>query len=242
MKLKLAQLNATQTQKQDAIKYRDVGSWVDRFAAMEADGQQEASEIEALRQRATDVSSQMIDLRYQLNNNQLGVVMHAADSVEKGQMRLVYTIPAGQGKSRVIVGLIAALCQGKPKANKLHFKVVYNHELQMKDDEQKIRRVCQANMIEVECVTAARDMSLTNGSKSNTVVIIDEVDAVILDKSVRLAKHVRYVGLTATAKEEFLLTETSLFEHLGFKIVDSGIQAQVSTEPMRTTFGLFFGE
>ena len=55
--------------------------------------------------------------------------MHAADSIEKGQMRLVYTIPAGQGKSRVIVGLIAALCQGKPKANKLHFKVVYNHEL-----------------------------------------------------------------------------------------------------------------
>ena len=96
---------------------------------MEADGQQEASDIEALRHRATDVNSQMIDLRYQLNNNQLGVVMHAADSIEKGQMRLVYTIPAGQGKSRVIVGLIAALYQGKPKANKLHFKVVYNHEL-----------------------------------------------------------------------------------------------------------------
>ena len=55
--------------------------------------------------------------------------MHAADSIEKGQMRLVYTIPAGQGKSRVIVGLIAALCQGKPKANKIHLKVVYNHEL-----------------------------------------------------------------------------------------------------------------
>ena len=80
-------------------------------------------------------------------------------------------------------------------------------------------------MIEVECVTATQDMILNNGSKSNTIIIIDEVDAVILDKSVRLAKNVRYVGLTATAKEEFLLTETSLFEHLGFKIVDSGMQA-----------------
>ena len=66
-------------------------------------------------------------------------------------------------------------------------------------------------------------MSLNNGSKSNTIIIIDEVDAVILDKSVRLAKNVRYVGLTATAKKEFLLTEMNLFDHLGFKIVDSGI-------------------
>ena len=71
----------------------------------------------------------MIDLQYQLNNNQLGVVMHAANNIEKGHMRQVYTIPAGQGKSRVIVGMISALCLGKPRSKKIHFKVVYNHEL-----------------------------------------------------------------------------------------------------------------
>ena len=96
-------------------------------------------------------------------------------------------------------------------------------------------------MTEVECVTVEQDMKLCNGG-INTIVIIDEIDAVILDKNVKLAKNLRYFGLTATAKEEFTLIEKSLFEYLGFEIVDSGIPAQVSHEPMRTTQEQFFVE
>lgn len=70
---------------------------------------------------------------YGLNNNQLAVAMHAAWKIEQHALRLIYTIPAGQGKSRVMIGVVTALCQNlkRKPSQKYNFQMVYNHEQQM---------------------------------------------------------------------------------------------------------------
>ena len=48
---------------------------------------------------------------------------------KKDSRRLIYSIPAGQGKSRVMVGIVTALCQDfeKKPNKKYNFKMIYNH-------------------------------------------------------------------------------------------------------------------
>lgn len=68
-------------------------------------------------------------MKYSLNSNQLAISMCAAHRLEQGEDRQLYSIPAGLGKSRVIVGIIAALSSNSNKKGtlKAHIHVVYNH-------------------------------------------------------------------------------------------------------------------
>ena len=108
-------------------KYKDVSDYKTRWADM---GALPDVDLQELDERANEVKEHMQTCRYPLNNNQLAVTLFAAKKLEEGEKRQIYTIPAGQGKSRVIVGIIAALClalKTNSKRGLYTFCVVYNH-------------------------------------------------------------------------------------------------------------------
>ena len=180
-----------------------------------------------LKDKAIHLRQQMIDLQYKLNENQLGVSLFAAYQFQQGVHRQIYAIPAGQGKSRVIVGIIAAMnydltTKRQRGAKPRKYVVLYNHDLQMQDDEDKLdaTKVGSRCNVEYEVVQFEQEFS----PDPYTIYIIDEVDAVLLDKKISFSKLPKIIGVTATARIEFKGLEKNYIEDaLGFTIFDSKI-------------------
>ena len=76
--------------------------------------------------------------------------MCAAYRLERGHDLQIYTVPAGQGKSRIIAGIVTALCQNLRGSGKYSaFHVVYNHEELLNADKETIEYVCSINEAQV---------------------------------------------------------------------------------------------
>ena len=128
-----------------------------------------------------------------------------------------------------MVGIVTALCQNF-KRQRYQFVLVYNHRQQMEDDKAKVEQICTSNSCSVSFVVAD-EICLKLRHEKNTVVLIDEVDAVLLDKALIFSRDcsksvpLKVIGLTATTPSEFLAYELSYLEGLGFTIYDSKIKA-----------------
>ena len=105
------------------------------------------------------------------------------------------------------MGIIVALCDTVKPNNRQQYKfvVVYNHNLQMLEDKQKITDVCVGAGCTVSFYVAEKASKLKH--LKNTVIIIDEVDAVLIDKQAQFAAPtvapLRIIGLTATKSTDF---------------------------------------
>ena len=157
--------------------------------------------------------------------------MCAAYRLEKGRDLQIYTVPAGQGKSRIIAGLVTALCQNPKSTGKYSaFHVVYNHEELMNMDQEIIKHVCDINEAEVRfSVPKAGEIEV---GKKDEVTIIDEFDFIMLDRMLQFSKPVgrnnKVIGLTATAPKDLGPAElTYLTGALKFKFFDSKIPASL---------------
>ena len=197
-------------------------------------------------ERADRVKNTMAALEFPLNNNQLGVSLCAAYRLENRQHRQIYSVPAGQGKSRIIVGLIATLCSTpRPKFTK--FRVVYNHQELMDADRDKIKNICKGVNATVKFQLPGEGHIVSESG--DELIIIDEIDYVLLDCKFVLDKHhnanCKIIGLTATAGDEMLPLERNYIETLmKFAIHDSGIKPSAAdrVKPTYCELAEFFGE
>ena len=232
----------------DDVKFRVFNTWMERMTIMRF-VLPIGNPLKTLKSRADDVGAMMATLDYPLNPNQLGVTLCAVQRLEKGDTRQIYSVPAGQGKSRIILGIIAALYYSNLKAKSLHqnIHVVYNHRQCQEDDLTKIARLCFITKSNYRFSIATQDITLEQLQKDE-VMIIDEVDAILIDKTATISRSralgsrltTRIIGLTATTTKEMLQYESMYYEKLGFSVHDSGIRSSHDTEPTKIGWKSYF--
>ena len=103
----------------DDVKFRVFNTWMERMTLM-LFVLPIGNPLKTLTSRAESLRAIMRTLDYPLNENQLGVTMCAVQRLENKDTRQIYTVPAGQGKSRIILGIIAALFYSSLRAKSLH--------------------------------------------------------------------------------------------------------------------------
>ena len=202
--------------------YHDVNSWIEHLA--EVGGNANGKNLHAW---ALNVRHNLEFADYALNNVQLAVTIAIAQHLKKGgtgKMQ-VWSIPAGHGKSRVIVGLIASLFD-----TKFRFRVIYNHRELLDEDKPKIEEMrLQVGGADIEYIVAdnvAGEFASVDVSDPNLVTIIDEVDNVLIDSRYILDNKKcksKVIGLTATATGDFLNLETDVLDAYNFQVLDSKI-------------------
>ena len=139
-------------------------------------------------------------------------------------------MPAGQGKSRIIAGIVAALCQKSTLAGKKqfkHFHIIYNHQELLDADRQFVESICDVNNA---CVRfSVPSQGLIEVGVRDEVSIIDEFDHVMLDRMTQFSKKVgasnRVIGLTATTEEDLNSFENSYLTNVRqFRLYNSMIE------------------
>ena len=154
----------------------------------------------------------------------------AAYRLENTRNLQVYSVPAGLGKSRIIVGIVAVLCSKQnPKYKDFH--IVYNHRELLDMDKAFLTRIC--NSCNANVRFSVPDDSMIEVKKSGEVTIIDEFDYIMLDRLAQFIKHTRgvhrVIGLTATAGEELLPIEKRYLSQVHqFAVHDSMIKPSAS--------------
>ena len=150
-------------------------------------------------------------INYGLNNVQRAVTMAIVQDMavnSRKQPRQVWSVPAGYGKSRIIIAVIVALSLANPNFN---FLVVYNHRELMDEDKQLLDKMGDLSGTTIKLMVAEQGKQITIAD-TNQVTIIDEVDNVLIDSACILVKRCKgnpvVLGLTATAKG--VLTEHEL--------------------------------
>ena len=84
----------------------------------------------------------------------------------------------------------------------------------MEDDQAKVQQICDVNQCTVEFIVAEENTTELRQEK-DTITIIDEVDAVLLDKALKFTRKdsttypLKVIGLTATSLSEFIDYERS---------------------------------
>ena len=155
----------------------------------------------------------------------------AAYRLENAQNLQVYSVPAGLGKSRIMVGIVAVLCsRSNPKFKDFH--IVYNHKELLETDKAFIKRICSSCNASVR-FSIPKDSKI-EVMKNGEVTIIDEFDYILLDRLTQFIKHTRgvhrVIGLTATAGEELLPIEKQYLSKVHeFVIHDSRIKPPASS-------------
>ena len=144
-------------------------------------------------------------------------------------MRQIISVPAGQGKSRIMVAIIRVIASRSRAPIATKVQVVYNHSQLLEADRTKIEKICEASNMGVK-FTVPSDGVIQMEDKE--VVIIDEADHIILDRVIRF-KNLRatsmIIGLTATLKEDMLATELEyICGDLGFSYVDSKMDKSIA--------------
>ena len=156
--------------------------------------------------------------------------MCAAYRLEQGEYLSVYSVPAGQGKSRIIAGIVAALCQKSTLAGKKqfkHFHIIYNHQELLDSDRSFLENIC-----DVSCATVRFSVpseGLIQVGVRDEVTIIDEFDHVMLDRMTQFSKKIgasnRVIGLTATTEEDLNDFENSFLTDVRqFRLYNSMIE------------------
>ena len=140
------------------------------------------------------------------------------------QHKILMCIPAGQGKSRVI--LTIPLLVDKTRFNS--FLILYTHQSLLSRDMQYLEHLKSflKHSCDVQFRVLVENEPVIGDNK--TLVIVDEADQVFLDWKAEIkARYV--VGLSATpmsAREG--VEATYMKAHLRFSIYDSGIAADVT--------------
>ena len=211
------------------VRYRDTSTVQERLQAMGfaymADGE--------LDNRAKACKDVMKHLDYKVNKNQMGVALYAAYILEKkDNLRQIISVPAGQGKSRIIVAIIRLLASRKGSSSILtKVQVVYNHQQLLDQDRDKITRVCKNSDIRLTFTVPNRADPVIQMTDKE-LVIIDEADHILLDRAVHfqnLRATSLIIGLTATLKEDLLDCEKGyVVDDLKFAYVDSNMTASIA--------------
>ena len=147
--------------------------------------------------------------------------------------RLIYSVPAGHGKSRIIAAFIIAFSKHKVAKNKA--KVVYSHEKLKKSEQDDLKKIAVLCNFEIEVLVCPSSLKLDK----DTIYILDEVDYLLIDKQLALVDDCDPIilGLTATTTscmdtmEKLFLTTRYKFE-----IIDSGIYSDPNidkTQPIQ---------
>ena len=118
----------------------------------------------------------------------------------------------------------------------------------MEADQLRVEAACVTTNSTVRFTVASQDCKIVQKYKDE-VLIIDEVDAVAIDKCATFAKpranintRIRMIGLTATTTNEMLDYESSYLQLLGFNLYDSKIEASFNSPPKAASWASFFKE
>ena len=153
------------------------------------------------------------------NNNQFAIAAHAIDTLQKPRKKpckLLYAVPPGMGKSRIS----SVLTFLAPVLNVTRVVYYFSHPQLQGIDEQaltQLRQVVDTVTIETRCVT---DKGTTIEAGSDTLVVIDEADHIVVDLSTTVRAQMA-VGLTATAASDDVFTQ--YISILGWVVKDSKI-------------------
>jgi len=180
------------------------------------------------------------DAQLAVNNNQAAVAYAATTQALKktASSRQIWSVPAGHGKSRIVAAIIvmAHYCEARflqRGGGALKFQVAFSDRRLHDHDMATIGRVAKALSIEVAGQVPAQRGQLT--VPRNTVLLIDEVDDLLIDKEAVLPPYTKtghVIGLTATPFDRMLSVERHhLRMVLGFDIHDSGIQDDIVLSP-----------
>ena len=151
----------------------------------------------------------MEGMDYKLNNVQKAVTLAIQQSLMRhkhANLGQVWSVPAGHGKSRIILALIVGLRIQDPS---LEFLVVYNHQELLDEDRERLSRAAKVlGDAKIEYMVASLDAEIPLTSDKQ-ITIIDEVDSVLIDSRCLPVKQyltgrTRIVGLTATADDEMI--------------------------------------
>ena len=138
-----------QSREEEAVvqKFRDVSSWTKRCELLEVP---QANIKGDLSFRANLVSTICKDtIKYQLNQNQLGVAVTASWMLStKLAQQQIWIVPGGLGKSRILIGIMLGLALG-PKTQYHNFHVVYNHKQLYLQDKGKLDDVARLHGLTV---------------------------------------------------------------------------------------------
>ena len=116
----------------------------------------------------------------------------------------------------------------------------------MEDDKEKVEQICGANNCDVQFIVAEESKTELRQEK-DTITIIDEVDAVLLDKALKFTRKdsqtypLKVIGLTATSLNEFIEYEKNYITSLGFEVIDSKIEASFNSPPQVASWDVIFG-
>ena len=170
----------------------------------------------------------MESMEYKLNNVQLAVTLAIQQSLMRhkhANLGQVWSVPAGHGKSRIILALIVGLRIQDPS---LEFLVVYNHGELLEEDRERLSRAAKVlGDAKIDYMVASLDAEIPLKSDKQ-ITIIDEVDSVLIDSRCCPVKHylsgrTRIVGLTATADNEMIKAERQVLKELDLEVYDSKI-------------------
>ena len=113
----------------------------------------------------------------------------------------------------------------------------------MLEDKTRIEGICDSAGCSVEFIVAEEECRLRHSK--NTVILIDEVDAILIDKQAQFTvptenNPLKIIGLTATKKSDFVKLESEYLNKLGFNIFDSNIKHTSQERPEQMPWQEFF--
>ena len=180
---------------------------------------------------------------FSLNNIQKAVAVACYELLKGKQARVIVEMPPSSGKSRVIAAIVAmAIKLGKFASIKLVFSSQFLLEYERDSYDRLLGVYKGAHQCNVELVSLKKGATL--GADADSVVIVDEADAVLLDQEVVLAAPF-VIGLTATgfSDKEVGGQDVYLFKGLGCKYLKTRLRSNIDTEKVQQTqFGEFISE
>ena len=147
----------------------------------------------------SDCNIKAEEAEFMPNNNQFGCAVFIAEHLKATakENKILFTMPPGEGKSRITVALLYLMM----KKNVTYFTLLFSHEAIMKADQDKLERLETQWGLDIRYEVYAADKEIS--ARTNEMLIIDEADYLLLDKQLQPDKKFKYiVGLTATALEK----------------------------------------
>ena len=162
------------------------------------------------------------DADMQPNNNQFACAVYIAENLKSTakEKKIMLTMPPGEGKSRITVALLYLML----KKSFTRFTLLFSHEAIMKADQISLQRLQKHWGLDIRYKVYEKDEEIP--ARQNDVLIMDEADYLILDKSYMPDKKFKFiVGLTATSLSNKDGAEEMLLKNQNYRICDSKVQA-----------------
>ena len=170
---------------------------------------------------------------FSLNNTQKAVALACFELLRGKRARVIVEMPPSSGKSRVIAAIVSmAAMLGKFARIKLVFSSQFLLDYEWAEYDRLSRVYNLGQLIEIVCLKKGETLS----ADADSVIIIDEADAVLLDQEVVLAAPF-VIGLTGTglSDKDTSGQDVYLFKGLGCKYLKTGLQSDIKTELVSKT-------